>query len=208
MAKRKIIFTFLLCLILMGPSIASAETSIGFTYVFDEGPLAGQVGKGSFKVDGPPDGTYFADTGLLTFLVIEGGETFSVSDDEGFPHLPGVRIESDPFKVRQLDYWADLNDDSSDDGPTLTVFIHPNGAEPVNLVRYRDEQGLDSIGHTTLFYIITDIVGADDLTYKLPEPPEKSATNRELTARANKYGVTVSELFTSENRSRTLRNRK
>ena len=50
--------------------------------------------------------------------------------------------------------------------------------------------------------------GADDLTYKLPEPPEKSATNRELTARANKYGVTVSELFTSENRSRTLRNRK
>ena len=50
----------------------------------------GKLGRAALKWDGPPDGTYFADTGLLTFLVIEGGENlFSFGTMKDFLICPG-----------------------------------------------------------------------------------------------------------------------
>ncbi|WP_447969881.1 hypothetical protein [Nitrospira sp. M1] len=206
MTTRTILLTFLLCLALPGTAAAAV---VGFTFVFDEGPLAGQTGSGTYEVDGPakPSVTYFADTGLLAFDVVIDGVEFSVSDDTAFPHLPGIRVYDN--KVTQLDYNAEIDPPG---GPELNFFIYPDGGNgPVNYIHFTPLDGEHSYGYFTSFVLLdTEPGGLGNFLpgsggiggFKFePVPPPSPGINRTLSARARKYGVTVSELFSLMDRS-------
>ncbi len=183
--------------------------------MFDDGPLEGQTGSGTYEVDGPAIGPYllyFANTGLLELDVVIDGVVFSVSDDNGSPKFPGIWVFEN--KVKQLDYDAAID---SPGGPKLNFFIHPNdGISPINYIHFTPQSGGDSYGYFTSFVLLSSepggiknyVPGSGGIGgFKFePKAPSSPSVNRDLAARARKYGVSVSELFSSRDRGRCTRN--
>ena len=109
---------------------AFALTVQPFEIHWAEGPLASTISVGSFSYDesllgGDGDGeegltVLNPEHGLFSFDVVVEDATFTMEDDEEFPEFPIV--EFDDVEPVFVDYFAILDDDEIDAGPSLDLF--------------------------------------------------------------------------------------
>jgi hypothetical protein len=194
MKASRAIMTFGLLFVLIGPSYAA---KVGFMLEFDDGPLTGQVAYGSYEVDGTPYAAYRVDSGLLAFNAYVDGVAFSIADEESYPDFPVVW--AGPGNVLdKLDYWAELNpdDEQTCHGGCLAIFI--DRITGTNYVSFSNQSHLYSYGHVSRFYIV-DPDPSGSFKVKSRDDDSQAPSNRELAARAAKYGMTVSELISRGN---------
>ena len=125
---------------ILAPAPASAAPiPYDFTVTFDAGDLAGQSFDGHFTIEDTlfdgigtevftPTGTGFGTDVLLGFDITVDGESFTMTDDSGFPDFPWVVFQDGAFD--EIDFFADNGNGAHLSiygffGPEIEVYFAP-----------------------------------------------------------------------------------
>lgn len=207
MKRVTMLLGFVACLALTG--LANGAV-VQVNFVFDRGPMTGQVGSAIYEVDGPIQGYYYPSTGYKSIETTVGGIHFTMSDEVNFPDYPYVGMNFNNV-IHRFDYIGYVGEHPA----RLELLLFGDGTE-TNFVDFTPDlaDAERSYGYITSFVVLSNnqpdglgsfVPGAGGIGGLVFEParPESPRTNRELAARAERYGVTVSELVRSVERVRS-----